>query len=73
LDLQAESNDTERGSEVKMKFTVERQWIKSVRCAKNKPNYGMTNLDSILEEVVGNKLELCGPPLDSFLREIGRD
>ena len=26
----------------------------------------MTNVDGLLEEVVGNKLELCGPLIDSF-------
>ena len=41
-----------------MKFSVERQWIKAVRKAKRKPNYGMLNMDAELEEVVGNKLEL---------------
>ncbi|CAB3992632.1 Hypothetical predicted protein [Paramuricea clavata] len=27
-----------------MKFSVEREWIKSVRSAENKPNYGMENI-----------------------------
>ena len=75
LDLGA-SNDTERGekfwnvSSVQMKFTVERQWIKAVRKTKRKPNYGMLNMDAQLEEVVGNKLELVGPMIDSYLQEI---
>jgi len=55
-----------------MKFSVERMWIKAVRKSKRKPNYGMLNMDAQLEEVVGNKLELVGPLLDSYLREIGK-
>lgn len=55
-----------------MKFSVERSWIKSVRAAKHRPNYGMTDMDSLLEEIVGNKLELSGPLINLFLREIGR-
>ena len=78
LDLRGQTTATERGltfwntSTVEMKFSAERSWIKSVRKAKNKPNYGMTNMDSLLEEVVGNKLELSGPLVDSFLKEIGK-
>ncbi|PFX29268.1 hypothetical protein AWC38_SpisGene5981 [Stylophora pistillata] len=77
LDLRA-SDGSERGksfwnvSQVEMKFSVERQWIKAVRKAKRKPNYGMLNMDSQLEEVVGNKLELVGPMIDSYLEEIGK-
>ena len=58
LNLQS-SGDSESGhlfwntSSVEMKFSVERQWIKAVRKAKRKPNYGMLNMDSQLEEVVG--------------------
>ena len=29
-------------------------------------------MDGLLEEVVGNKLELCGPLIDSILKEIGK-
>lgn len=53
-----------------MKFSVERMWIKAVRKSKRNPNYGMLNMDAQLEEVVGSKLELVGPLLDSSLREI---
>ena len=76
LDLHMFNTDTERGSTfwnsslVEMKFSTEKRWIKAVRGAKNKPNYGMTNMDSLLEEVVGNKLELVGPLLDSYLKEM---
>ena len=78
LDLKGSSAETERGSGfwntsvVEMKISVERGWIKSVRNATNKPNYGMAEMDSQLEEVVGNKLELVGPLVDSFLKEIGK-
>ena len=59
-------------SSIQMKFSVEKDWIKSVRSAKRKPNYGMAQMDGQLEEVVGNKLELAGPLIDSFLKEIGK-
>ena len=78
LDLRGALTEAERGSAfwiislVEMKFSVERSWIKSVRKAKDKPNYGMRNMDSLLEEVIGNKLELCGPLIDSYLKEIGK-
>ena len=57
---------------MEMKFSVERIWIKGVRNAEQKPNYGMLNMDSLLEEIVGNKLELVGPMLDSYLLEVGK-
>ena len=77
MDLGA-SDDTERGakfwnvSSVQMKFTVERQWIKAVPKVKRKPNYGTLNMDTQLEEVVRNKLELVGPMINSYLQEIGK-
>ena len=78
LDLDASSSDIERGekfwnsSVVSMKFTVERQWLKRVRKARRKPNYGMCGMDSKLEEIIGNKLELAGPLIVCYLREIGK-
>ena len=78
IDLRAQGEDTDRGtkfwntSSLQMKFSVEKDWIKSVRNAKRKPNYGMAQMDGLLEEVVGNKLELAGPLIDSFLKEIGK-
>ena len=45
--------------------------MRRVRFAENKPNYGMRDLDPVLEELTGNKLELVGPLVDGFLREIG--
>ena len=77
LDLGACNSATERddrfwnSSVVSMKFSIEPKWIKSVRKARRKPNYGMSHMDSQLEEVVGNKLELAGPLIDSYLKEIG--
>ena len=70
-----ESN-TERGDHfwnrnvVEMKFSVEHDWMKRVRFAESKPNYGMRELDPVLEELTGNKLELIGPMLDGFIQEI---
>ena len=32
--------------------------------------YGMAQMDGQLEEVIGNKLELAGPLIDSYLKEI---
>lgn len=58
-------------SSIQIKFIVERQWIKAIRKTKRKPNYGMLNMDAPLE-VVGNKLELVGPMIDSYLQEIGK-
>ena len=78
LDLKASKDDQERGekfwnnSVLEMKFSVEREWIKAVRKANGKPDYGMLNMDCQLEEVVGNKLELVGPVIDSYLFELGK-
>ena len=78
LDLKASKGDQERGerfwntSILEMKFLVEREWIKAVRGATGKPNYGMLNMDNQFEEVVGNKLELVGPVIDSYLFELGK-
>ena len=74
------SEETERGKTfwnktlVEMKFSVEKEWIAEVRKLpeQKKPNYGMGNMDPVLEELTGNKLELVGPMLDSYLREIGQ-
>ena len=51
LDLRAKNDRSERDdlfwntSTVKTKFSVNKVWIKSVRKAKNKPNYGMGEMD----------------------------
>lgn len=78
LNLRCFSESSERGDKfwntslTEMKFSVERQWIQAVRRAENKPDYGMGEMDSLLEEVVGNKLEMVGSLVDSFLREAGK-
>ena len=78
FDLEGQTELTERGkkfwnnNEVEMKFSYEREWIKAVRRAIGRPNYGMGNMNRGLEEVCGNKLELSGPLVDSYLFEIGK-
>ena len=78
LKLGSSSDDTERsdrfwnGASVAMKFSVEWLWLHSVWKCKDKPNYGMRNLDGILKERASNKLELTGPLIDSYLRELGK-
>ena len=39
---------------------------------KSKPNYGMRDLDSVLEERYANKLELTGALIDAYQEAIGR-
>ena len=57
---------------IAMKFNVESKWLDAVWRCKTKPNYGMQNLDATLEERCLLKLELTGPLVDGYLREIGR-
>ena len=70
-------DETERGdrfwntNSVEMKFSAEKEWLRRVRFTENNPNYGMRDLDPVLEELTGNKLELVGPLVDAFLKEIG--
>ena len=77
IDLTGNTENTEREkkfwnvNEVEMKSTFEREWIKAIRRARRRPNYGMGNMNSGLEEICGNKLELTGPLIDSYLLEIG--
>ena len=77
IDLRGNTENTERVkkfwnvNEVEMKSTFEREWIKAIRRARRRPNYGMGNMNSGLEEICGNKLELTGPLIDSYLLEIG--
>lgn len=77
LDLH-NTEETERSNEfwtssiLAVKSTVERQWIKSVRKTQKKPNYGMGKLNSLHKEICGNKLELSGPLLDSYLLELSQ-
>lgn len=78
LDLKSTTTETERGdkfwnsSVVAMKFQVEGEWLKKVRDAKGKPDFGMRGMDGLLEEVVGNKIELAGPLIDFYLKQIGQ-
>ena len=78
LNLGSSGDDTERSehfwnrASVEMKFSVEKLWLDAVWKCKEKPNYGMRNLDAILEERASNKLELTGPLIDGFLRELGK-
>ena len=77
IDLKCSQTPTDQGekfwnsSAVTMKFSVEGQWLKKVRGAEGKPNYGMGNLDGLLEEVVGNKIELAGLLIDAYLKQLG--
>ena len=61
-------------SDLAIKFKVETEWLKAVRSTESssKPNYGIGTMDSSHEEIVGNKMELVGPLLDTYLREIGK-
>ncbi len=78
LSLGSSGDDTERSERfwnqllLSMKFSVEKLWLDAVWNCENKPNYGMRDLDKILEERASNKFELMGPLIDSFLKEIGR-
>ena len=78
LKLGSSGDDTERSTRfwnpalVAMKFSVETLWMKTVWETESKPNYGMRDLDPILEERASNKFELTGPLIDSFLRELGK-
>ena len=77
FDLKGHTELTERekklwnSNEVEMKFSFEREWIKAVRRARGRPNYSMGNMNHGVEEVCGNKLELSGSLVDSYLLEIG--
>ena len=73
FDLRGQTDFSERGktfwntSELELKFSFEREWIKAVRQAKRRPNYGMGKMNSGLEEVCGNKLELWPGLLSTVL------
>ncbi len=75
MNLGSSGDDTERSewfwnkTSLEMKFSVEKLWLDAVWKCKEKPNYGMRNLDTILEERASNKLVLTGP-LDGFLCEV---
>ena len=77
IDLRGNTENTERVkkfwnvNEGEIKSTFEREWIKAIRRARRRLNHGMGNMNSGLEEICGNKLELTGPLIDSYLLEIG--
>ena len=54
--LGSSGDDTERSerfrnkASLEMKFSVEKLWLDAVYNCEEKPNYGMRNLDAILEE-----------------------
>ena len=60
------SQDTVKGLINQLKMTGSRRFV-----AKSKPNYRIRKLDPVLEELLGNKLELIGPILDGFQKEVG--
>jgi hypothetical protein len=76
MNLGSSGDDTERSerfwnkTSLEMKFSVEKLWLDAVWKCKEKPNYGMRNIDAILEERASNKLELTGPLIDGFLCEV---
>ncbi len=78
LKLGSSGEDTERSkrfwnaSTIELKFGMEKFWLDAVWKCGEKPNLGMRNLDAILEERAGFKLELVGPMIDSYLGEIGK-
>ena len=57
---------------IAMKFNLEPAWLDATWKAERKPNFGMRDLDAILEERCSLKLEITGPLIDGYLREIGR-
>ena len=76
--LGSSADDTERSerfwnkASIEMKFSVERIWLDAVWKCKSKPNYGMRDLDPILEGRASNKFELTGLLIDGYLQEIGK-
>ncbi len=76
MNLSSSGDDTERSerfwnkTSLEMNFSVEKLWLNAVWKCKEKPNYGMRNIDTILEERASNKLELTGPLIDGFLCEV---
>ena len=78
LELGDDNGETERSSTfwnpvlLSMKFNLEPAWLHATWNAKIKPNFGMRNMDAILGERCCLKLEISGPLIDSYLKEIGR-
>lgn len=78
LNLGSSGEDTERSeqfwnaSTVELRLGFEQIWLDAVWRCMTKPNLGMRDLDAMLEEWASYKLELVGPLVDSFLKEIGK-
>ena len=78
LNIGEDNNETERPKHfwnralVAMKFNLEPAWLDATWNAERKPNFGMRNLNAVLEERCSLKLEIAGPLVDSYLKEIGR-
>ena len=78
LYLGEDNNETERQKHfwnralIAMKFNLEPTWLDATWKAERKPNFGMRDLDAILEERCSFKLEIVGPLIDGYLGEIGK-
>ena len=78
LNLGKDNNEKERPKHfwnrawAAMKFSLEPIWHDAAWKAEQKPNFGMRNLEAVLEERCSLKLEITGPLIDSYLKEIGR-
>ena len=65
-------DETERGdrfwntNSVEMKFSTEKEWLRRVRFAENKPNYGMRDLDPVLGEL-RQQAGACRSPINPRL------
>ena len=76
LNLGKDNNETERpkhflnGALVTMKFSLEPIWLDAAWKAEQKPNFGMRNLEAVFEKRCSLKLEITGPLIDSYLKEI---
>ena len=76
LNLGKHNNETERPKHfwnralVAMKFSFEPIWLDVAWKAEQKPNFRMRNLKAVLEEQCSFKLEITGPLIDSYLKEI---
>ena len=78
LNLGKDNNETERPKHfwnqalVAMKFSFEPIWLDAAWKAGQKPNFGMRNLEAVLEERCSLELEITRPLINSYLKEIGR-
>ena len=78
LNLGKDNNETERPKDfwnralVAMKFSLEPIWLDAAWKAEQKPNFGMRNLEAVLEKRCSLKIKISGPLINSYLNEIGR-